>query len=131
MDYQHGKIYKILNTVDDSCYIGSTTQPLSKRMASHRKCSNDIANRDRLLYTKMRDLGVANFYIELLEDYPCDNVEQLRRREGHFIREIGTLNQRRDRRTKQRDVAKADPVWINMTEEINNEVIDAVASFAR
>jgi hypothetical protein len=24
-DYQQGKIYKILNTVDDECYIGSTT----------------------------------------------------------------------------------------------------------
>ena len=101
MDYQHGNIYKILNTVDDSCYIGSTIQPLSKRMAHHRKCMNNIAKRHRLLYTKMRDLGVANFYIGLLEDYPCDNVEQLRRREGHFIREIGTLNHMIAGRTKQ------------------------------
>ena len=92
MDYQHGKIYKVLNNVDDDCYVGSTTQPLSKRMASHRKCMNCVAKRDRILYTKMRDLGVGNFYIELIEEYPCDNVEQLRKREGYFIRELGTLN---------------------------------------
>ena len=37
MDYHKGKIYKILNTLDDDCYIGCTTQTLSKRMATHRK----------------------------------------------------------------------------------------------
>ena len=129
MNYSNGKIYQILNTVDDSCYVGSTTQPLCKRMAMHRQRARTGA--DRIVYTKMRGLGVANFYIELLEDYPCNNAGQLRMREGYFIREIGTLNQRKARRTKQRVVAKADPVWINMTEEIKNEVIDAVASFAR
>jgi group I intron endonuclease len=92
MDYSKGKIYRILNNVDDDCYIGSTTQPLSKRMAVHRKDMNAASNRDRLLYIKMRLHGAENFYIELVEEYPCENVEQLRKREGHYIREMGTLN---------------------------------------
>ena len=37
----------------------------------------------------MRELGVENVYIELLEECPCDNVEQLRKREGELIRQIG------------------------------------------
>eukprot|EP00971_Amphidinium_carterae_P245450 4873935-Amphidinium_carterae.1 len=40
----------------------------------------------------MRDIGVENFYIELIETFPCASKEELRAREGHWIREIGTLN---------------------------------------
>ena len=39
MDYGNGKIYKIVNTIDNDIYIGSTCQPLSKRMAWHRSHS--------------------------------------------------------------------------------------------
>jgi hypothetical protein len=59
------------------------------------------AKRDRLIYTKMRILGIDKFYIELLEDFPCDNIEQLRKHEGHHIRELGTLNHSVAGRTKK------------------------------
>jgi group I intron endonuclease len=101
MDYRKGKIYKILNTLDDDCYVGSTTQTLSKRMTNHRKDMLSEVKKDRLLYTKMRIHGADNFYIELIEDYPCENIEQLRQREGYYIRELGTLNRNVAGRTKQ------------------------------
>ena len=91
-DFKNGKIYCIRNTVDDDIYVGSTTQPLSKRMSKHR-CDVKGYKQNRKLYAKMNELGIDSFYIELIEEYPCDNVEQLRKREGHFIREISTLNQ--------------------------------------
>ena len=37
-DYHKGKIYKILNTIDNEIYVGSTCELLSQRMARHR-CS--------------------------------------------------------------------------------------------
>ena len=40
----------------------------------------------------MRELDKNSFYIELLENYPCTTKEELRAREGHYIREMGTLN---------------------------------------
>ena len=91
MDYKNGTIYKIINSITDDVYVGSTTQPLSKRIALHR---NNIKGykKDRALYSKMNELGVDNFYIELIEECPCDNKEQLRAKEGHFIRQLGTLN---------------------------------------
>ena len=90
-NYQNGKIYGIRNNVDEDIYVGSTTQTLSKRMAKHR--IDMIGNKkDRKLYSKMNELGVENFYIELIENCPSENLEQLRKREGHHIREIGTLN---------------------------------------
>ena len=49
----------------------------------------------------MNELGVDNFYIELIENFPCENVELLRKREGELIRELGTLNSRIERRTSK------------------------------
>ena len=40
----------------------------------------------------MIELGVENFYIELIQECPCENKEQLRQQEGHHIRDISTLN---------------------------------------
>ena len=37
----------------------------------------------------------------LIEDFPCQDKYQLRQREGHFIRELGTLNVKIEGRTKQ------------------------------
>jgi hypothetical protein len=92
MDYKNGRIYKILNYIDDDIYVGSTCQPLSKRMAKHRSSINSTTKGHRALYAKMRELGVEQFYIELIEECPCDNKEQLHKREGELIREFGTLN---------------------------------------
>ena len=52
------------------------------------------------LYDKMQEVGVDKFYIELVEDCPCGNIEHLRKREGELIRQMGTLNKRIDGRTK-------------------------------
>ena len=48
---------------------------------------------------KMNALGVENFYIELVEECPCDNIEQLNRKEGEWIRKLGTLNSKVQGRT--------------------------------
>ena len=42
----------------------------------------------------MYELGRDNFYIELIEEYPCENSNQLERREGELMREHkASLNQ--------------------------------------
>lgn len=87
MSYANGKIYIIRNTENDKVYIGSTTQPLCKRMALHRRDARTEQCINRALYKAFTQIGVDKFSIELLEEYPCDNVEQLLAREGHFIRQ--------------------------------------------
>ena len=54
----------------------------------------------RLLYNKMNELGTDDFYIELYEHYNCNSKEELNRREGELIREIGNLNHAIAGRTK-------------------------------
>ena len=89
-DYSKGKIYKILNSIDDEIYVGSTIETLGQRMAHHRY---SLKKRPHYkLYKHMHELDVENFYIELIENYPCNDGYELRAREGYYIREIGTLN---------------------------------------
>ena len=99
MEYSKGKIYKMLNNTTSDVYVGSTCQKLSKRLANHKTKLNE--GKETLLYNKMSEIGDKNFYIELVEDYPCENGEQLKRREGEVIREIGTLNEKIAGRTKK------------------------------
>ena len=92
MNYKHGKIYSIRNTVDDDIYIGSTCQRLSQRMVKHRFNAKQEVCSNYRLYQKMNELGIDKFYIELVIEYPCENKDQLRAKEGEYIREVGTLN---------------------------------------
>ncbi len=101
MDYNNGKIYSIRNTIDNDVYVGSTTQPLSKRFFWHRQGMKCKKSYNYKLYQKMRELGEDNFYIELIELYPCKSKEELRRREGEITRDKGTLNAYIAGRTKK------------------------------
>ena len=40
----------------------------------------------------MDELGNDGFRIDLMEDYPCNDKQALRQREGYWIRQMGTLN---------------------------------------
>ena len=99
-EYKNGKIYCIRNTVNDDVYVGSSCEPyLSKRMVKHWSSAKNERDRNMLLYQKMNEIGIENFYIELIENYPCESKDQLRAREGHYIREMATLNKRIETRT--------------------------------
>lgn len=86
MDYKNGKIYKLVNTIDDEIYVGSTCQLLCQRMGLHRTAAKK-GNKSKL-YQTMRGYGLENFKIVLVEEYPCENKEQLRAREEHWRREL-------------------------------------------
>ena len=90
--YHQGKICAIRNNKDDDVYIGSTTQQLSKRFNDHKKNLLTSKCENYRIYQKMRELGENSFYVELVENCPCETKEELRRREGQVIREQGTLN---------------------------------------
>jgi hypothetical protein len=91
-DYQKGKIYKVycLTGGSDDIYYGSTVQTLAQRMTKHRqgltkkrKCNTSI------IFNKF---GVDNCIIELVENYPCNTVEELNAREGYYQRNNPCVN---------------------------------------
>ena len=85
--YQKGKIYFIGDYVDDDIYIGSTTQTLKIRFNKHKIQIDNDKTKHRKLYAKMIELGVECFYIEEIEKCPCNDVEELQKRERHYILE--------------------------------------------
>lgn len=84
MDYKNGRIYKITNDVNNDIYIGSTTQRLCQRMATHRNNSKKYPNRK--IYKFINSIGIEHFKILLIEKYPCSNREELNEREEHYRR---------------------------------------------
>lgn len=90
--FEEGKIYTIRNVENQyDVYVGSTIQKyLCQRFAKHlQDCRN---GKKSLLYQRMRDTRLTNWYIELYETYPCNTREELLKREGEVIQEIATLN---------------------------------------
>ena len=53
------------------------------------------------LLDKMTEYGFDKFFIELIEEYPCNTKMELLARGGHWIKEIGTLTQTIQGRTQQ------------------------------
>ena len=97
--YENGKIYKIWNELTDDIYVGSTCNLLCKRMARHRSNSLDDKLKQRKLYKLMNEVGVDIFHIELIELFPCTCMDELRKREGYYIRKFGNLNLKIEGRT--------------------------------
>ena len=76
-NYQLGKIYNIMNDINDILYVGSTAQPyLCSRWSSHRVNSKD-ATRTSGIYNAMRTIGVDHFRIVLHHVFPCNSKDEL------------------------------------------------------
>lgn len=77
--YSQGKIYKLYTKEGDECYIGSTIQPLWRRLQVHKYPSNQCRSRE--LFEKYKCIE-----IELLEEYPCNTRYELEAREKEHIK---------------------------------------------
>jgi hypothetical protein len=100
--FKNGKIYTIRYKNDDTLiYVGATVQPLYKRLSAHKKDSKNPRCENILLYKKMNETDINDWFIELFEDCACERKEILNKREGEVIRQIGTLNKRIEGRTRQ------------------------------
>ena len=103
-NYNKGQIYKIVDVGYNKCYIGSTTQKLSDRIAKHRLFYKQY-KQGKKEYVSIFDIfdefGVENCKIEWIEDYPCDNRKQLEAREGHYQQELNCVNKNLAGRTKK------------------------------
>tara|TARA_R110000765_G_scaffold257224_1_gene357514 strand:- start:10 stop:492 length:483 start_codon:yes stop_codon:yes gene_type:complete len=97
VNYQNGKIYKIVSDNTDKIYIGSTTQRLiSMRLSSHVR---DF-NAGKLLSSR-HILKYGNYSVCLVELFPCNSVDELNQRERHYIETLDCVNKCIPGRTKQ------------------------------
>jgi hypothetical protein len=77
--YHKSKIYTIRSPHTDKIYIGSTCNELTKRLNQHKNNLNDT--KSKIIF----DHG--DVYIELLENYSCNDRNELHKREGELIRQ--------------------------------------------
>ena len=94
-DYQKGQIYKLWSPQgnDNEIYIGSTVQPLYKRKNTHKASKNCSS---KILFEKYDDIR-----IELIEYFPCNNKQELGKKEGFYIRNNDCINKNIAGRTEK------------------------------
>ena len=87
IDYNNGKIYTIRSHQTVGFYIGSTIQPLCKRLEGHKKAYKQYLKDNNKQYCSSYEiLKFDDCYIELLENFSCENRDELHKREGEMIR---------------------------------------------
>jgi len=92
--YENGKIYKIIDNTNGDIYVGSTCNKLSRRITNHRASYNCYLNPNiKQGYMRSFDILKNNDYkIILIEEYPCENKEQLLLREQYWIDKLDCIN---------------------------------------
>ena len=80
VNYNQGKIYKLVNE-EGLTYYGSTCkQYLSQRLADHNK---SIKSNAKITTQKLGDFTKVKIF--LVENYPCNSKDELLSREKHYI----------------------------------------------
>lgn len=87
--YAKGKIYCIRSHQTNRVYIGSTINTLTKRFSNHKKDyrTYQTNNKAGTYCSSFEILKYEDCYIELIENYPCIDKNELVRREGQTIRD--------------------------------------------
>ncbi len=99
MAYSKGKIYRLVCNTTGQQYIGSTAQSLSQRLGNHKAEYKMFLKGTRHMTTSFSILSENNYEIILIEEYPCENKNQLERRERHFIETMECVNKVKPART--------------------------------
>lgn len=82
-NYANGKIYTIRFYNSNEIYIGSTIQSLAVRFGGHKRQKNTSIY--YLVNSKYND-NWDECYYELFENFPCNNRNELCKREGEVTR---------------------------------------------
>ncbi len=126
-NYENGKIYTIRCISNkELIYVGSSCQKLCTRWMDHKSRCKQEKYQHITLYKTMIELGINDFYIELYQVYPCQNKEELTKREGEVIREIGTLNHAIPGRSRKEYFEDNKLLVLEKTKKYYNENSDII-----
>jgi predicted ATP-dependent protease len=102
-DYQKSKIYKLWSPSKNLVYYGSTTQAISQRFNEHiSRYKKYTENNNYCGCTRSFEiLKYEDYKIELIEDYPCNNKQQLLKKEAEYIKNNNCVNKEIPLRTKK------------------------------
>jgi group I intron endonuclease len=93
VNYQNGKIYKLVCHTTGKVYIGSTTKKyLSQRLTEHMSNYKSYLKTGKIGNTSVEVLENNNFEIMLLELYPCSSKDELHARERYYCQLTECVN---------------------------------------
>ena len=130
VNYQLGKIYKIIDNTNGNVYIGSTCEPiLARRLSKHVQDYKRYLMGKRWSYTSFQIIANNDYNIVLIESYPCNSKDELHARERYYIETIKCVNKQFPGRTQQeyRELHKEkikeykNQYWNYNKEEINEK----------
>lgn len=102
-DYSKAIIYKLYCETADEIYVGSTVNFKERKRGHKNVCNNPNAKEYNFkVYQYIRENGgFENFYMEKIEDFPCNDKRELEKREREIKRELNaTLNSNEPYREK-------------------------------
>ena len=92
VNYNNARIYKIVCNNTGDIYYGSTCSQLSKRLSYHKNDYNKWLKGKKNYTTSFRIIENNNYIIVLVEECPCENKEQLYKRERYYIDNYTCVN---------------------------------------
>lgn len=91
-NYSKGKVYKLVSNVCGDVYVGSTTQPLAKRIGDHRSHYKAFLNGKYHWVTSFKLLEQGSVDVVLIENFPCSSKDELHARERYWIEQLACVN---------------------------------------
>jgi hypothetical protein len=93
-DYSKGKVYKIVCNITGQIYISSTcVDLLSHRLREHTyACKAYLTGKSKSNTSSYKIIIGGDYYIELVETYPCHSNDELTKREREFYDSYDCIN---------------------------------------
>ena len=91
-NYENGKIYKLWSPSKNLFYYGSTTQTLAQRLTKHKSSHKTYKDNNIRYCTSHLVLDCEDYKMELIEEYSCNNKQQLCNKEGEYIKNNECVN---------------------------------------
>jgi hypothetical protein len=102
IDYNLGKIYKLVNNNTNEIYVGSTCEPiLARRLAGHVGSFKHYLAGKFNYVTSFKILESGNYDIVLIENCPCESKDELHQHERHYIETLDCVNKYIPNRTQK------------------------------
>jgi hypothetical protein len=93
VNYQQGKIYRLVCNTTGLVYVGSTCEPtLTRRLQTHKGDYKKFLDGKNKNLTSFQILKNNYYEIILIEVYPCNSKDELHQRERHYIETMECVN---------------------------------------
>ena len=110
MEFQNGKIYKVVCSETGNIYYGSTIKTLEDRFKGHKSPTNECRSKFFIKPSK-----------NLIKDFPCNSKQELVDEESKYIKNLECVNKVIPNRTKKEYMKQYRLGNIEKQKEINKQ----------